>query len=1383
MIQSEITIDTTEAKRELAEFRKAVEQAMRAVEEATKAAGDGDAGASARKSAEAWGAATREIKGLTTDMRNGFNSLYSEYRKFVASNGEAGISATELRERVERLSDEGVAAVRKLSNEFGDDLPASIRRAVATAENAAGSFKVRSLEVDTGKTILRDRIKQGIGDALLDATPGGYAAREFANIAGLSTSAAVGLGAAAAGAVAVGAGLKIAVDKAIEFETALVGVKKTSGFSTEELDQFREGAVRLAQDTGIAFTEIAKTGETLAAAGISDLAENLKFTEAALDFSRLAGGLNADQIAEVFGQIRNSFQLTGGEARGLAAGLNFVADSVGGTEETLAELVSRAGQGAKILGLTANELAAVGGAILAQGGNVEVASTALNKTFLQIKTDALGVAPALGEFNTKLKELAETSPREAVTQLAEQLGKLDEKARAIAISEIFDTKDQDTIRAWLALANSTTQALGDTGGLRDALEKTGVEVVNQTKYTEALNDVNDSYAAKQAQFNQVLETFAATVGAELLPLLTDFLTVLLDILRPQEEVAGGAKKVESGYNGLKNILNQLALPFRLVYAAFQSMIGIQAQANSAINGTIAKFYELKSSVSSAVSDVVNSIASFTRALSGIPIIGGGLGALANGLNGVARGFGNSAEQAGRAASAFKNLSGQYQSGANTAFGKAGAAGGKILAPVVGGQKSVGVDPQKLFGGEAVTKSIPEVAAAYERFLASIGKTDRILAEREERFDDHIDKIGKMIVERNTELGELQKKKKPTDAEQERIRVLRDELDVLRQLKMAAQERLVKEAPTTEYGRRLQELFQLKQSLQEILDIEKELPKNDLIRSQFEFVRDSLKSGISAIQNEINSGAFNSILIPVKVGDIEGKITAIDEPLRLVSDVVGEATKNTDQWFEALGGVVSLLDGVEGFISVFGEIGNTIREVVKQSANALSSFGDLAKARENIQNSGGFKGGIAQVASLAVPALGIATALGSVVAQFIRNNNERTLAEAKMKADAIQANNELVKALSENAAEITKSINEFTSVARLASNVSGDAINQARNDIAQFRGAQSGAEARQREIGEEIAGLVDRMNETSSEAERESFRIMIQNLEQELGKIRMGETSNFEGLLTKLLGAGVISDQLYNAVKSGLEKGLSFSEIESKFGLLKSIEGVSGKFGGFANNIGGAIEQIKFFADYVGDDAKTNLDRFLMTLVTSTQGMGEQLEGVTPELRKLIATAFVSDPAEQQKAIERINEEIARRIAGGDTGFLGGLSPDDALKLIDTLRGLSSKVVSEDGAGVDGDSKSVRIVNSITEFQAVEVIAQLEQANYYLAQLVDRAQAEVVVSEGGAMTGNEVNYNNPIINIPINVNGLSDSTIEAATIQMRNELRRLQASGLKNGRTF
>ena len=278
MIQSEITIDTTEAKRELAEFRKAVEQAMRAVEEATKAAGDADAGAPARKGAKEWGDAAREIKGLTTDMRNGFNSLYSEYRKFVASNGEAGISATELRERVERLSDEGVAAVRKLSSEFGDELPASIRRAVATAENAAGSFKVRSLEVDTGKTILRDRIKQGIGDALLDATPGGYAAREFANIAGLSTSAAVGLGAAAAGAVAVGAGLKIAVDKAIEFETALVGVKKTSGFSTEELDQFREGAVRLAQDTGIAFTEIAKTGETLAAAGISDLAENLKFT-------------------------------------------------------------------------------------------------------------------------------------------------------------------------------------------------------------------------------------------------------------------------------------------------------------------------------------------------------------------------------------------------------------------------------------------------------------------------------------------------------------------------------------------------------------------------------------------------------------------------------------------------------------------------------------------------------------------------------------------------------------------------------------------------------------------------------------------------------------------------------------------------------------------------------------------------------------------------------------------------------------------------------------------------------------------------------------------------------------------------------------------------
>ena len=678
-----------------------------------------------------------------------------------------------------------------------------------------------------------------------------------------------------------------------------------------------------------------------------------------------------------------------------------------------------------------------------------------------------------------------------------------------------------------------------------------------------------------------------------------------------------------------------------------------------------------------------------------------------------------------------------------------------------------------------------MAATYERFLASIGKTDRILAEREEKFDDHIDKIGKMIVERNTELSELQKKKRPTDAEQERIRVLLDELDVLRQLKTAAQERLIKEAPTTEYGRRLQELFQLKQSLQEILDIEKELPKNDLIRSQFEFVRDSLETEINGIQNLLENGALNSIIVPVKVGDVERAALDVDSPLRTISNAVGEATKSTDQWFEALGGVVSLLDGVEGFISVFGEIGNTIREVVKQSANALASFGDLAKARENIQNSGGFKGGVAQVASLAVPALGIATALGSVVAQFIRNNNERTSAEAKMKADSIQANKELVKALSENATEITRSIGEFVSAAKIASSVSGNAISQARNDIAQFRGGQSGAEARQLEIGEEIAGLVERMNETSSETERESFRIMIQNLEQELGKIRMGETSNFEGLLTKLLGAGVISDQLYNAVKSGLEKGLSFSEIESKFGLLKSIEGVSGKFGGFANNIGGAIEQIKFFADYVGDDAKTNLDRFLMTLVTSTQGMGEQLEGVTPELRKLIATAFVSDPEEQQKAIERINEEIARRIAGGDTGFLGGLSPDDALKLIDTLRGLSDKVVSEDGAGVDEATRSIKIVNSITEFQAVEVIAQLEQANFYLSKLVEGMgiYGNGLADDGGGI-GNEMNYNNPTtINIPISVNGLSDSTIEAATIQMRNELRRLQASGLKNGRTF
>lgn len=149
---------------------------------------------------------------------------------------------------------------------------------------------------------------------------------------------------------------------AADFEQALFNIEKKSGASREEMAKLRGEIMSLAKELPVSIDEIASGFERGAAAGIplDELRDFAKLTAGVAD----AWDSTAEHVGNVFAGFTAGLGMARKDLTSYASLINDLADSGIADETDIADFIDRAGASLKNFGMTPEEIAAYGAALL-----------------------------------------------------------------------------------------------------------------------------------------------------------------------------------------------------------------------------------------------------------------------------------------------------------------------------------------------------------------------------------------------------------------------------------------------------------------------------------------------------------------------------------------------------------------------------------------------------------------------------------------------------------------------------------------------------------------------------------------------------------------------------------------------------------------------------------------------------------------------------------------------------------------------------------------------------------------------------------------------------------------------------------------------------------
>lgn len=209
---------------------------------------------------------------------------------------------------------------------------------------------------------------------------------------------------------AMGAAAAYSVKQAATFEEALFGIQKKSGATAEQMAKIGQEIKGLATEIPVSMEEIASAFERGAAAGIpvDELREFAKLSAGVAD----AWDTTAENVGNIFAGFSVGLGIARKDLQGFASLINDLADSGIADETGIADFLDRAGASLKNFGMSPEQIAAYGAAML------------------NLKIPAETAARALDSVTGKLLAPENLSPkaRTALTDVVGDLGKFSKLA-------------------------------------------------------------------------------------------------------------------------------------------------------------------------------------------------------------------------------------------------------------------------------------------------------------------------------------------------------------------------------------------------------------------------------------------------------------------------------------------------------------------------------------------------------------------------------------------------------------------------------------------------------------------------------------------------------------------------------------------------------------------------------------------------------------------------------------------------------------------------------------------------------------------------------------------------------------------------------------------
>jgi hypothetical protein len=183
---------------------------------------------------------------------------------------------------------------------------------------------------------------------------------------------------AAVAAAGIGVALGLSVKAAIDFEESMAEVRKVvSGLeSPKALQEIQQEILGLSREIPITAKGFA---EMYAAAGQAGIPRE-ELRAFAVDVSKvaIAFDMTAAEAGNAMAKLRTNLGLTQPELMDLADAANYLSNNMASTATEIVEFMLRSGSAGKQAGLSAEQTAAFGSAMVASGAQAEVAATSFN---------------------------------------------------------------------------------------------------------------------------------------------------------------------------------------------------------------------------------------------------------------------------------------------------------------------------------------------------------------------------------------------------------------------------------------------------------------------------------------------------------------------------------------------------------------------------------------------------------------------------------------------------------------------------------------------------------------------------------------------------------------------------------------------------------------------------------------------------------------------------------------------------------------------------------------------------------------------------------------------------------------------------------------------
>jgi len=354
-------------------------------------------------------------------------------------------------------------------------------------------------------------------------------------------------------------GLSAPVNAAMQFESAMADVRKVVDFPTPEaFQEMGDDIRRLSTEMPMAADGIAAI---VAAAGQSGLAvdELLPFAEMAAKVG-VAWEVSADNAGEALAKLKTALGMSVAETGLLADAINHLGNNTAASAPDILDVVRRVGAQASQFGLSAEQAAAFGAAMVGAGAESEVAATSFRNMGRALTRGASATKRQSAAYKTlglDAQKVAADMQRDAVgtiTNVLERIRAVPAEARAALITDLFG----DEARAIGPLITNT-ELLADALGL----------VANRAEYA---GSAAEEYAirAKTSEnnlqlFRNQITSLAISIGNALLPAMNDILALVGPVISSFSDLASRFPNITRGIVGVATAL----IGFRVAAIAAQ----------------------------------------------------------------------------------------------------------------------------------------------------------------------------------------------------------------------------------------------------------------------------------------------------------------------------------------------------------------------------------------------------------------------------------------------------------------------------------------------------------------------------------------------------------------------------------------------------------------------------------------------------------------------------------------------------------------------------------------------------------------------------------------------------------------------------------------------